>query len=391
MFYQMFVSTIFLLSLTICNDQKHKAAASGSNILNDQKIELMSQCALTQLAAYPNEYDTSTPTQLDIAFMAFFFDDIDDIEQIMSLGGALNIQMKVPCLKEKAPQLLTNISLPFWTHDGTYRDFFYRPQIMHRNSYDDPALTGSFFETFQAFPFQGLISYYVSGKFVSDCEMSFIDFPFDYQACSMSFTWNIFRSLINVTSVNFSILPAANLPFQKPNSGWKILGKTASYSQMSMFKEFLFTVHVRRRPFYFLFNIITPFGVLSVTQLAVFLLPFGSESRCTFSVTLLLAFIVFQGSVAATVPKTSERIILIDTVTMNSISALAVTFYSTTTAALFTRNCDFYNRKKFKKFFLCKTVGAMIDLVFFMIFLIFLIYADVVQIYMLYNKQTPNI
>ncbi|KAF5399440.1 Neurotransmitter-gated ion-channel transmembrane region [Paragonimus heterotremus] len=80
-----------------------------------------------------------------------------------------------------------------------------------------------------------------------------------------------------------------------------------------------FTIYMRRRNLYYLFNIILPCLWLTVLSLISFWLPPDSGEKITLGITVLLAFSVFMLLIAEKMPATSEFVPLIGiylTVTM---------------------------------------------------------------------------
>lgn len=67
-----------------------------------------------------------------------------------------------------------------------------------------------------------------------------------------------------------------------------------------------FYIHVRRKPKFFLFNIVLPIIVLSAVTLTVFWLPAGSGEKVGLAVSVLLSFTLFMLVVSNILPRTSE-------------------------------------------------------------------------------------
>ena len=74
------------------------------------------------------------------------------------------------------------------------------------------------------------------------------------------------------------------------------------------FPQIAFTVTWQRKPLYYLVNIMMPCIFLLSIALLVFWLPPDAGEKVSLSVTVLLAFSVFQVVIAANTPKNSEKI-----------------------------------------------------------------------------------
>ena len=72
-----------------------------------------------------------------------------------------------------------------------------------------------------------------------------------------------------------------------------------------------FRLHLRRKPLYFIMNIVLPSIMLSMLVLLVFLLPAESGEKPSLGVTILLAFAVFILMIAESVPRTSDAVPII--------------------------------------------------------------------------------
>lgn len=77
------------------------------------------------------------------------------------------------------------------------------------------------------------------------------------------------------------------------------------------FPDVTFTIIMRRRTLYYLFNIIFPCLWLTILSLLGFWLPPDSGEKITLGITVLLAFSVFMLLIAENMPATSEFVPLI--------------------------------------------------------------------------------
>jgi len=72
------------------------------------------------------------------------------------------------------------------------------------------------------------------------------------------------------------------------------------------YPDVTFTIVIRRRTLYYLFNVIFPCLWLTVLSLVGFWLPPDSGEKITLGITVLLAFSVFMLMIAENMPATSE-------------------------------------------------------------------------------------
>ena len=77
------------------------------------------------------------------------------------------------------------------------------------------------------------------------------------------------------------------------------------------YTDLTYWVVIKRKPLYYMFNLIIPSVFLTATSLLVFILPVESGEKVSLGVTILLALVVFLFLVAEALPTTSKSIPLI--------------------------------------------------------------------------------
>ena len=101
------------------------------------------------------------------------------------------------------------------------------------------------------------------------------------------------------------------------NSEWELLQIEfqKSYVSQTPFNEdhsdLRFTLHIRRRTLYYIFNVIAPCVMLSVLTLLTFWLPTTSGEKISLGLSVFLAFSMFILLIAEEVPAQSESVPLI--------------------------------------------------------------------------------
>jgi hypothetical protein len=84
-----------------------------------------------------------------------------------------------------------------------------------------------------------------------------------------------------------------------------------SESDADVYTELRYHVHIRRRSFYFAFNVIVPCLMLSVLTLLTFWLPATSNEKVSLGLSVFLTYSMFMLLIAEEVPTTSESVPLI--------------------------------------------------------------------------------
>jgi len=91
------------------------------------------------------------------------------------------------------------------------------------------------------------------------------------------------------------------------------------------FPDVTFTLHIRRRTLYYIYNVVFPCVTMSALTLLVFCLPPDSGEKVTMGITVLLSFSVFLLRMGEDLPETSEFIPLLSESSSSSLTTAAVT------------------------------------------------------------------
>lgn len=83
--------------------------------------------------------------------------------------------------------------------------------------------------------------------------------------------------------------------------------------ELEWYTELKYELHIRRRSFYFAFNVIVPCLMLSVLTLLTFWLPATSNEKVSLGLSVFLTYSMFMLLIAEEVPTTSESVPLIGT------------------------------------------------------------------------------
>ena len=178
---------------------------------------------------------------------------------------------------------------------------------------------------------EGLVNWVPGGKFITSCQLDITFYPFDDQTCNIDLVDWAYHGL-QVKLINGS--DRVGLDAYTHSGEWDILRTEAKSSDQFYesdpgvpFPRVRFTLYMRRKPMFYLINIITPCMMMSLLSVLVFYLPPDSGEKVSLGITVLLSFSVFLLLVAENVPKTSEYIPLLgeSTVSASLVSSLLVT------------------------------------------------------------------
>ena len=148
--------------------------------------------------------------------------------------------------------------------------------------------------------------------FQSKCDMDITYFPFDDQFCNITFnSWSFSKYEVNLTLFSGG-LPVDYYNYVE-NSVWDIVSTGAYASPESEVEsEVTFSLHLRRKPLYYVMNLILPIILLGVINLFAFVIPADAGEKMSFSVTVFLAFAVFLSIISMQLPINSEKTSLME-------------------------------------------------------------------------------
>ena len=146
----------------------------------------------------------------------------------------------------------------------------------------------------------------------SSCSVDVTLFPFDNQKCSIEFTdWAYTGAQVDLRNGSDVI----GLGQYSKSGEWAVTRTEAKRSvdllEGGAYPRVTFTIYLKRKPTFYVINILTPCMTLSFLALLVFYLPPDSGEKVSLGITVLLSFSVFLLLVAENVPKTSEFVPLL--------------------------------------------------------------------------------
>ncbi|KAK6166756.1 hypothetical protein SNE40_023380 [Patella caerulea] len=153
----------------------------------------------------------------------------------------------------------------------------------------------------------GMIIWDPPGIYEVNCKADVTYYPFDTQECSIVLqSWGYNLREVNITALDNTI----NTRLMKPNGEWdmeipyyRIVKKRDI--KKDDYSKIIFHFKIRRRTQYYWLNIILPVIVNSILTALVFALPAESGEKISYSLTVLLSFMVLLTLVAYKIPSIS--------------------------------------------------------------------------------------
>jgi nicotinic acetylcholine receptor len=161
----------------------------------------------------------------------------------------------------------------------------------------------------------GYIQWVPGGKFITSCQLDITMYPFDHQECEMDFVdWTYDGRFVMLLNGSHEI----GMDVFKKHGEWEIV-RTKSFETNQYFDSdpgipfptVKFVFYLKRKPKFYMINVVAPCILMSVLASLVFYLPPESGEKVSLGITVLLSFSVFLLLIAENVPKTSDCVPLI--------------------------------------------------------------------------------
>ncbi|XP_067667361.1 neuronal acetylcholine receptor subunit alpha-10-like [Haliotis asinina] len=155
----------------------------------------------------------------------------------------------------------------------------------------------------------GSVTYNFPTVITSLCKVDVTHFPFDTQTCALKFgSWAYHGLQINSTTRS----SAGDMSSFKVNTEWDLVSVPVERHVLyygccpEPYPDVTFYVNLRRKPFFYLVNLLFPCILITAVGLLGFLLPPDTGEKVALEITVLLSLAVFMVVVSDTLPPTSE-------------------------------------------------------------------------------------
>ena len=182
------------------------------------------------------------------------------------------------------------------------------PDLALQNSFDSLKGLGNSFIQVTVLK-NGTITWKPYEIFESACDVDVRYFPFDTTTCDLKFViWSNTVDLVKITSGSSGL----NMDFYQESSQWSVQSTSAVGYETATSSGVTFSMKMKRKPLFYLLNILIPVIMLAVLNVFVFVLPASSGEKSGFSVTAFLSFVVFLTIISAELPQNSRKLSLFD-------------------------------------------------------------------------------
>ncbi|XP_064647842.1 neuronal acetylcholine receptor subunit alpha-10-like isoform X2 [Lineus longissimus] len=233
--------------------------------------------------------------------------DVDEKNQIITTNCWLNQNWQDVKLKWNSTDYngIKEIVLPY--------DVAWKPDtILYNNA--DSASHWSSMSTNIMVTSDGNVTWLSMVIFKSSCSVDVKYFPFDEQNCSMWFgSWSYDSKYILLKTTS----DEGDKTNYIPNTEWQLVElhveeKNITFSCcITPWPMVVYTVQMRRKPLFYIFNMVLPCNLITLVALLGFYVPSDSGEKITMGITTLLSMTVFLMIVADSMPATSDVLPLI--------------------------------------------------------------------------------
>ncbi|WAR21840.1 ACHA7-like protein [Mya arenaria] len=151
----------------------------------------------------------------------------------------------------------------------------------------------------------GVVTWRPYHVFESACAVDVTYFPFDRTTCELKFVvWSNPKNLLMATVGTGGL----DMTGFSENSEWSIELTEANNFETTTSSGVTFAIQMKRKPLFYLLNILIPVIMLAVLNAFVFALPASSGEKTGFAVTAFLALAVFLTIISAELPRTADKV-----------------------------------------------------------------------------------
>lgn len=152
----------------------------------------------------------------------------------------------------------------------------------------------------------GEVEWRSGSHLLTSCRVSIIHYPFDIQECLITL-----GKMYSVDSEVYIVNASAHLTETNPDSNdeWKVQ-KTSVRTQLvhEGYSVIEITLTLKRRPFFYVLNVILPVLMLAFMNTLCFKIPAQSGERIGYCISLYLTFVVLLNVTADSMPRVSKTV-----------------------------------------------------------------------------------
>ncbi|KAL8596821.1 hypothetical protein ACOMHN_027150 [Nucella lapillus] len=154
----------------------------------------------------------------------------------------------------------------------------------------------------------GKVNWIPGGLFQTFCSVNIFRYPLDTQTCTVQVAaWSYTLGILNAQFMDPAFETDQRI---EHHPEWTLVSKKAERKILFYNWQMHFSFTLKRKPMFYILNMILPIPLLSLLNCLVFLLPVESGEKMTVSVTAFLSFAVFLSVINNSLPQNSDSVCL---------------------------------------------------------------------------------
>nr|XP_022295875.1 neuronal acetylcholine receptor subunit beta-3-like [Crassostrea virginica] len=283
---QFTIFVLFNISAIVLGYTAEEAKTLTKYLFETQSYDKTMRPAIQQLS----------PTYLKASFFLIGVNKLDELQEKLTTTAYLNLEWKDEFLKWNSSVFpIHKITLP--------QDKVWKPDFALKNGFTEfKELGASFYNVILSV--DGTVLWTPYQVFQTHCSVDVTYFPFDTQTCEIQFTlWSHYTFQVTLDSYSTNI----ELESYKPNSIWDIVSSSQTIKNHQLENsEITYSLTLKRKPTFYVNNVVIPILFLGVLNLLVFVIPADAGEKMSYAITVALGFIVFLTIISSELPANSD-------------------------------------------------------------------------------------
>ncbi|XP_071533387.1 neuronal acetylcholine receptor subunit alpha-10-like [Panulirus ornatus] len=294
--------TLAVLPVLVC-----LLAAAGQGGADEAEYRLTRYLMSNYDKSVRPSYKASMPLNITFGLALTQIIDVDERNQILTTNCWLNQMWLDYSLQWNASDFgsIQVIRLP--------AEKLWKPDIILYNNADSQ-YNNAILSTNIIVTSDGNVTWLSSAIFRSSCSINVEFFPFDEQKCVMKFaSWTYDGFQVNLVIQT----EEGDLSNYVTNGEWDMIDMIVERNVVyyscceAPYPDITYHIILRRRPLFYVFNLILPCVLITGIALMSFYMPSDSGEKVTLGITTLLSMTVFLMVIGESMPPTSEKLPLI--------------------------------------------------------------------------------
>jgi hypothetical protein len=240
-------------------------------------------------------------TMVNVSFSLVAIQGFDEVNGNFSVVGFLEVTWYDTRMTWDPLEYNNTYSISF------SQDDVWKPTLTIINPFSKVDQLGKDYMTVRYF-YDGYAYWSPGDNLISLCNVDVTYFPFDEQTCRISLmSWGTMPNEILLKSP----LSSFKLGFYYEHGTWDVTSTSSTDVVSKGMSSIKLLTTMKRRPGFYVVNVVLPVMLLMALNSCVFILPSESGERVSYSITVLLAIAVFMTLTSDNLPKTSKPMSLL--------------------------------------------------------------------------------